>query len=228
VDSETAKVVLAGITALAVVVWLSGLRFLRSSAHRSPPREGLAVGEPEDAGSTGGTILSGSAEVEGQPASLASRAAGLLAREALFPGVPLKVVEKSDRHVRFERVEAGGPVQAAGRWLRRGQLSFDALGGGRTRVEWAVELADPPWLLRLGMLFQAAGLIAIVVGCWAILTYVVPSPDPAIRWQTVQMVQVSHLLWPPFLFGALHRQGRKQVAGRMEALAHNLPHLENV
>ncbi len=81
------------------------------------------------------------------------------------------------------------------------------------------------WLLWLGALFQAAGLIALVVGCWAVYTYIVCSRDPNVRWQTMQMIQVCHLLWPPFLLGALYRRGRREVVSRFEALAHNLPYL---
>ena len=52
---------------------------------------------------------------------------------------------------------------------------------------------------------QLLGLAAILIGFWLIGTYVVPNPNPAIRGQTFQMLQVVHFLWPPFLFGWLHR-----------------------
>jgi hypothetical protein len=68
------------------------------------------------------------------------------------------------------------------------------------------------------------GLIALAVGGWAVFTYVASSPEPAVRWQTVQMVHVVHFLWPPFLFGALYRRGMQGVAAQFEALAHNLPY----
>jgi hypothetical protein len=225
VDSETAKGVLFGITALAVIVWLAALQFLLSSARKGQRQDNPDPPGFSDAARSGDNILTGEAEVEGQASVLSARAASLLARGSLLPNVPMKIVEKSDSHIRFERVEPGGEGQTSGRWLRRGQLSFTSLGGGRSRVEWAAELANMQWLLRLGAIFQVAGLVAIVGGCWAILTYVVPSPDPAIRWQTVQMVQVCHFLWPPFLFGALHRRGRREVVARLEALVHNLPYL---
>jgi hypothetical protein len=225
VDSETAKLILAGITALAVVVWLTGFQFLVSSARKGQPETSIGDEGFEDSGSSKRNLVAGAAEVEGQADVLAARAASLLARGGLFPLVPLKIVEKSENHVRFERVEPGGEVRSGGGWLRQGQLSFVSLGGGRSRVEWAVELANMQWLLRLGALFQVAGLIAIIAGFWAILSYVVPSPDPSIRWQTVQMLQVSHLIWPPFLFGALYRRGRRDMAARLQALAHNLPYL---
>jgi hypothetical protein len=80
--------------------------------------------------------------------------------------------------------------------------------------------------LWLGGLFQAAGLLALVVGCWAVYTYVASSPDPAVRWQTFQMAQAVHFLWPPFLCGGLYRRGARAVAAQFEALAHNLPYYD--
>jgi hypothetical protein len=225
VNADTATVILTAITALAVIVWLTGLKFLVSSARKGQRGQAVEPAGSEDAGLSEGRFLTGAAELEGQAALLASKAASLLARGTLFPDVPVKIVEKSDSLVRFERLDPGIPGQSAGRWFRRGQLSFSSLGGGRSRVEWAVELADTRWLLKAGFIFQIAGLLAIVAGCWAILTFVVASPNPAIRWQVVQMVQVVHLLWPPFLFGGLYRRAWRGVASRMEALAHNLPFL---
>jgi hypothetical protein len=225
VDSDTAKVVLAGIAGVAVIIWLSGFQFLVWTSREARDQTGEGDGALDEVASAEGTVLTGAAEVDGEPGQLAARTASLLARGALFPNVPLKVVEASNGHVRFERIETGGEGQAADRWLRQGQLSFSSLPGGRSRVEWAVELSNMHWLLRLGAMFLIAGLIAIVVVFWVLLTYVVPSPAPGIRWQVVQMVQVVHLLWPPFLCAALYRRGRRGVAARMQALANNLPYL---
>jgi hypothetical protein len=221
-NAETAQIVLGGITALGAVVWLLGLQFVLATrrlmqASRRDPDSADAWSEFT------AHCLAGSAEVDGQPGELSARAASVLVREALSPLGPLKVIERTDDRVRFERIGSGTAGQPAA-WFRQGELWFTPLGQGRTRVEWAVELARTGWLLRLAGVFLAAGLVALSVGFWVIYTYVVSSPDPAVRWQTLQMLQVSHLLWPPFLFAALHRRGRQEVAARFEALAHNLPH----
>jgi hypothetical protein len=156
---------------------------------------------------------------------LASRAASILAKGS--PLGPLKIVEKTHDHITFERLGPGMVNQPSSRWFRRGELRFSALGQGRCRVEWSAELAGMGWLLGLGALFQVLGLLALVIGGWAIYTYVVSSPEPAVRWQTIQMVQAVHFLWPPFLFGVLHRRGMREVAAQLEALAHNLPYYES-
>ena len=115
----------------------------------------------------------------------------------------------------------------AGYWFRQGELRFTSLRAGRTRVEWAVEPVNMRWLLWLGGAFQVVGLFGLVVGCWAVDTYFASSPAPARRWQTLQMLQAVHFLWPPFLFGALYRSGARAVAAQFEALANNLPFCES-
>jgi len=212
------------ITALAAATWLIGLQFLWSSAKKGQPSEGTPHGRSEDSEASASRRLVGSAEVDGEASSLAAKAASLLAKGTVFPFFPVKIMEKSEDHIRFEPVGPGGGGQSPLGWFRQGLLWFTPLGQGRTRADWAAELTDTGRQLWLGGLFQVLGLIALVVGFWAIHTYVVSSPDPAERWQTVQMLQVSHFLWPPFLFGALYRRGRQEVAARFEALVHNLPY----
>jgi hypothetical protein len=225
VDAEIAQIVLGVIVAGAVAAWLIGLRFLLSSARKGESSEDASHGLVDDGKASPTRRLAGGAEVDGEPGSLSARAALLLANGTGVPFVPVKIVEKTDNHIRFEVIGSGGGSPSAVGWFREGLLSFTPLGQKRTRVEWAVELADRDWLLWLGGLFQVVGFIALVAGSWAIYTFVVLSPDPSLRWQTFQMLQVSHFLWPPFLFGALYRQGRQVIAARFEALAHNLPYV---
>ena len=113
-----------------------------------------------------------------------------------------------------------------GGWYRQGRLMFEPLGADRTRIDYAIEVSPARWLLVLGWLFQASGLIALIVGCWLVYTFCVSSPRPELRWQTIQMVQAAHFLWPPFLFATLYRQRRKWVLTSFEALVQNLPYAE--
>jgi hypothetical protein len=225
-SSETAQIVLAAITAVAAIVWLGGLQFLLASARLGTKNEDRDSADPEMVEEPLTPCISGSAEVEGQAGALAAKAASVVAQNKLFPFGPFKIVEKSESRLRFEQSGRGVGERTAG-WFRRGQLRFIPLGPGRTRVEWTVALAPRSWLLWLGGGFQVAGLIALVAGGWAIYTFFASSADPALRWQTLQMLQVSHLLWPPFLFGALNRQGRRMIAAGFEALANNLPYLQD-
>jgi hypothetical protein len=54
---------------------------------------------------------------------------------------------------------------------------------------------------------------AAVLGVSAALWYfAAPSPAPAVRWQCVQALQMSHALWPPFLVYFLWKKQRAMVA----------------
>jgi hypothetical protein len=58
---------------------------------------------------------------------------------------------------------------------------------------------------------------------YLVRTHLVTSPDPATRMQTLQMLQIVHFLWPPFLFGGLYRAGRGALRANLDTLLHNLP-----
>jgi hypothetical protein len=53
---------------------------------------------------------------------------------------------------------------------------------------------------------------------------VIPSPNPSVRGQAIQMVQAVHLLWPPFLCAALARHPGRMIQARVSAMIHNLPY----
>jgi hypothetical protein len=211
--------VLGTITALAAVVWLLGWRYLLASARPGQKQEEPPLAVQDAFEGLSRHSLIGSVEVEGQARALLTKAASLLATDTLFPLGPVKIMHQAADDIRFESLGTG--------WVREGHLHFTPAGQDRTCVCWAVELAPRSWLLWLGGAFQVAGLIALGTGYWAIDTFLVSSPDPELRWQTLQMLQVVHLLWPPFLWGALYRQGRCVVAARFAALAHNLPYCQN-
>jgi hypothetical protein len=223
-DPDMARVVLAGITTLGAIVWLIGLQFLIASARTERTGHQPAPGEADLSGGEPAGWLGGSAEVEGDARLLASRATTMLAKGNLATFGVVKILQKTDDSVLFERAEEGMGNRPAGQWFRRGELHFLPLGSGRTRIEWAAEPARMGVLLGVGGVFQVLGLVALAVGCWALGTFVVPSPEPAVRWQTIQMVQAVHFLWPPFLFGALYRRARRAVAAQFDALVNNLPY----
>jgi hypothetical protein len=161
--------------------------------------------------------------VESDSPELHLKAARLLAEGKL--GVPLKIVHCDEREVAFE------PVMVL-RWfkLRRGILRFEPAGSGRTRIGYSIiGRRSAQGLLWLAWLFQGLGLLAIAIGFYVISTHVVHHPDPSVRTQSVQMVQVIHFLWPPFLFAGVSRKFNRllrTLSDRLlDALAHNLPYV---
>jgi hypothetical protein len=226
-DIELARIVVVAITAAGVVVWLAALRFLVASwrlRHARPVRPDDEVDTAEDQVEG---WLAGAVEVEGEARVLSARAARLLAQGTLNNLGPILVLDKADDRVRFERPGAGMANMPAHQWFRRGELRFTPLGSGQSRVSWLIEPAASAWLLWLGGAFQAVGLIALVAGGWAVYTYLASAAEPALRWQTFQMFQVCHFLWPPFLCGALYRAGTRSLTVMFDTLAQNLPYCED-
>jgi len=124
-DVDVAQVVLIALTAIAVAVWLAGLQFLTRCYRtvKTATDESRGAEPPE---TSSGIRLTGSAEVDGQPSPLAAKAAAVLANGNLLALGPIRIVEKTDARVRFERLENAG----AGRWFRWGEMDFSAIGQG--------------------------------------------------------------------------------------------------
>src|SRR5262245_10872462 len=106
-DPEVAQIVLAVITAVGTIVWLIALQFLIASARGRRTGEPQAPGEADHAGEGREGWLSGSAEVEGEASALASRAAAILAKGDPFAFGPVKILQKTNDSVRFERADVG-------------------------------------------------------------------------------------------------------------------------
>ncbi len=145
----------------------------------------------------GVTTIVGSIEIDGEPSLQATRLAATLARNGLWPGGPIEVVEKTDDRVSFTSL---GSLHNP-----HGEIRILPTGKGRTRFEYTVEYEALRRYLKGGWTIQAFGLIVLAVIYWVLRTYVVTNPNPAVRWQSVQMAQCVHLLWPPFLMGHLYR-----------------------
>ena len=220
-DAQIAELVLYAITAVAVIVWGVALRFLSASrrVQEGPPAERFEPGTPPSE-----NLVAGSADIEGQPSELAAKAASVLAKESGGPLGQMKILQRTDDRVVFEGVGPSPASGSAGPCFRRGELRFTPLDRDRTCVDYAVDVSGGKGLLLGGAIFQLVGIIAILVGFILFRTLVVPNQDPEIRWQTFQMIQVGHLLWPPFLFGALYRRKYSVVRAGFDALVHNLPY----
>jgi hypothetical protein len=217
-DQQTAEIVQYVITGVAVIVWLLALQFLvnsyrkrRRAGEQAAEQLGMTEQVPEN-------LICGSAEVQGQPAELATKAATLLARSNV------KIMESTPERVAFEGFGAPMGGQPQGRTIGQGQLRFAPAGKERTRIDYAVEMSGGKGLLWGGGIFLAVGFVAIIVGFVLIRVFVVDNPNPEIRWQVFQMVQVSHFVWPPFLFGGLYRMSGRMIRNSFEVLVHNLPY----
>lgn len=88
-------------------------------------------------------------------------------------------------------------------------VRFEALPqGSGTRLDTEVDASRYTRNFSIGM-----GLLVLVispvvlVGTAALLwNYVAPSPQQAVRWQCVQICQIVHVLWPPFLIYFIYKR----------------------
>jgi hypothetical protein len=224
VDQNLGQIIVIGIAVVGVIAWLAGLSVMaRAVRERRARAEQAATRFDVEEAAAGGTIV-GEAEVDGRPEELSEKLARLLARDAVGPFGPVKIVGCDRNSLVFE---AGGASPGSGGYapagVYRGRFRFSP-SGSKTRVEYAVEAPSRPVLIAFGWLFIALGLIALVGGCWAMFTYVLPNPNPSVRGQAIQMVQIVHFLWPPFLFAALSRQPARWISAHVDALVNNLPY----
>ena len=100
-----------------------------------------------------------------------------------------------------------------------------AMTGTEARIE--TDLARLDRRFRRGVGLFVALIPPVVAGIALLLMrLVVPSELPTVRWQALQVAQVVHVLWPPFLLLFLHRRLRAAVGAaaadaglRLETLA---------
>ena len=228
-DIETARTILFLITGIGIVAWMGGVRFLVASRRAGKPAIDDRFDLPDHKASQSKTFQSlifGTAEVDGEPAALADRAATALAKGTGLPFGPLKILEKSERQLRFEGGLVDPSGKGVGQLVRRGQLQFTRQRDDRTTVDYGVEISGGRGLLIGGAVCLSLGLIALIVGFVLINQYVVSSPKPAVRGQTFQMLQTIHFLWPPFLFGWLYQLRFRAVRGAFDTFVHNLPYTD--
>jgi hypothetical protein len=217
-DAQAAHWILYSITAVAFLVWLAGLRYLAAAAREPRVDTGFDAGGPTDRLS-----IQGVAEVDGDPERLASRTASILAKGSVGQFGAMRILSRTADAVVFEGDDAS---MGLGQCVRRGAIHFARLSQSTTRIQYALEVPHGKALLLGGAIFQVLGLMAIVAGFWLLNTYVADAPHPAVRAQTVQMVQVCHFLWPQFLLGFFYRKRHGAVRIAFDTLIRNLPYCE--
>lgn len=109
--------------------------------------------------------------------------------------------------VRLERPDASSVVVTqAGIRMTIAASRF----GGKTVL--TAEVDDRSLRRKMQLALAAFTLLVMpitIVGVAAALWhFAAPSATPAIRWQSVQILQISHILWPPFLMYFLWKRLR--------------------
>jgi hypothetical protein len=182
-------------------------------------------------GPSGEHVRTGRVEVAGRADALAQKLAESLGRSGLS-GLLTRVIERTADRVVFEVTSQpvttammGGRPGCGFRRPIRGEVVFSSFGAGRTRADYAIEAGAGRSLVVGGMVVLIAGLVVLGALFLCLRFYVVGSPNPSLRAQSVQMVQCVHLIWPPWLCGILYRRGQDSLRNALEVLLSNLPYL---
>jgi hypothetical protein len=215
---NTAQLILAVIATAAVTTWLAGCHYLANSQAKAAKRDRTEREwtDRESRLSVGPTTIIGGGEIAGERDALLTKLAAKIARDGIWPGGPIEIVESRDGLLEF--VSPGEPANP------RGQIRLASAGTGRTRYEYEVEFRGLGRFLKMGWIIQGAGLVMLTVIYGALHIWVTPAANPAVRAQSFQLVQVVHLLWPPFMLGHRYRSQYSQVRRQMDTLLRNLPH----
>lgn len=85
------------------------------------------------------------------------------------------------------------------------------VGGNALHAEADLAGASRAYALGLAVFVFLLQPLAITLAAALITMLALPSENPGIRAQAVQMVQIAHFLWPPFLIAHRHGVQRRAV-----------------
>ena len=217
-DQDTARLIVIAIELVGVIAWLGGLAALVRARREIQTTRGWDEDrqlDPEFDDSS--TAIRGEHVLTGDPEALSSRLASLLASQSVGIIGPVKILKRDARQVVFE------PNQAIASRIRGGVVSLTPKGSSTT-LRYRVNVA-PSRLLPVGWAVLLLGLLALVVMPIVQFQFVVESMNPQVRFQSIQTVQVVHVLWPPYLLAFVSVQPLRQVKGWMDSMINNLPYL---
>lgn len=218
-DASTAQLTFASIMVVAVIVWLFSLR---KALHLQPHQERQEpdpfapfTAEPTESAVADAQIVSGERTVFGSADDVSRTLAQSLVKTG-YPGLfsSLFTIERqSDQQLVIRKT---GPLvcnQPTGMYFSEAQFDFVPQGEGRTLVTYRIGFDRLRTKLRRTALILILGLglpVMIAVGT-VIWLLVVPHPNPFVRWQVLQTLQVIHVLWPPFLVMYFYSAGRRHA-----------------
>jgi hypothetical protein len=209
-NSQIATVIFIVLMTSAILIWLWSLQMALAIGRSNGTRDWrLLEIEPPTQKNT----ESGARTVRGTPETLSAALAKCLVQLNVGRfGSLFEVVERSPKRILLKKT---GPLvcnQPAGMLFSEAELTFEDLRNGTTRVSYTLGFDRLAWRVKTIALaiILGIGLPALVVVGGLIWHFVLPSQNEAVQWQVLQTLQVTHALWPPFLFMWLYRSGRRQ------------------
>ena len=223
-STDTASWIFVAIMSTGVFVWTWSLTKAR--------RLGLAPKQVDRWPDEGGLEFeteTGEVTVRGEPEKLGKALVRSLRQSVLsMMGASFRVTEQTPERLTFEKVGAIVCNQPAGLYFTEADLSFLPLGDGTVQVSYCLGYERLVHLLRkiaLSIIWGVGLPVMLIVGN-LIWYFVVQSNDPSVRWQVFQTLQIAHALWPPFMFIAIYRMGRRQSKIFIENLITSVEELD--
>ena len=208
---ELARLIFIVVMAAGFGVWLWSLQKTLAIGKRQTQPDWRALPEQQpDPGST----VSGSRIVRGAPEMLSQALARSLTQVGIGGFIPLfEITERSSYRIALKKV---GPLmcnQPAGIYFSEAEITLNEVGIDSTRVSYQLgfdRLVRRVRTVSLAIILGIGLPLMVIVGSVVWFT-VIPSAQPAVRWQVLQTLQIVHGLWPPFLVLGLYSMGRRHA-----------------
>jgi hypothetical protein len=209
-NTQIATLIFAVIMLVGVLVWLWSLQMALGIGRAPANRDWRLL---EETPKSQVITETGARTVRGSPETLsATLARSLVQLNVGTFGSLFEIVGRTPERIVLKKT---GPLlcnQPAGLYFSEAEINFQDLGNNTTRVSYVLgfdRLARRIKGVTLGIIL-GVGLPALLIVGTIIWYFVLPSQNPAVQWQVLQTLQVSHALWPPFLFLWLYSAGRRQ------------------
>lgn len=140
--------------------------------------------------------------------------------EQEFPGrspeeVIAAIVDQVKRYANMAKFSRPSPTSfSIHQFGVQAHFAAERAGGAPTRLVAGLDDAQLRRKFLAGMGLLVLVVMPAVIGglCVGLWIWVAPSPQQNIRWQAVQIVQMVHVLWPPFLVYFIWQSMRKRAS----------------
>lgn len=212
-DLQTTQLVFTAIMTLASLVWAHSLvRALQMKPAKNVEDNPWAALPDEELPTTQDAEM-GRRTVRGQLDNV-SRAIAKAILGQNVPGVFTPMFQLTEREPNRVVAQKDAPRtcnQPPGMQFKEVEFDLRPIGESTVEVDYRINFGSMRTRSRniaLGIIF-GLGLPLLLIGGLLMWVFVANNPNPTIRWQVFQTLQISHVLWPPFLFIHQYKSGRR-------------------
>lgn len=200
-----AQAIYFGFMTIAVCVWChSVVRAMQVDAvdeEQATNASSIFPGASPDS-TVGSQMIRGDAET-------ISRA---IARVILSHGTAYNIVERTPERIVAKKT-AGMSQQATAGHCTEMAFAIQQVSEDTVEVAYCFVAGYAKRFKKIALwLIFGIGLPAILMGGATVWYFCVRSQNPVARWQVLQLLQLCHALWPPFLLIHLHKSAREHTA----------------